>query len=601
MALLTSQAALSSSVCLLLLTVVSTRGMGNRKVDNLDIALLVDVSSEAIRQTCNVNPIANISQVRMLVTNHFNSFLHNTSYELRTFSLEYSYNHWSAATTTHFLLQNMHHVVLFWGSDLNARTSGVVANMHSAPVVSLLPVHGWFREGAKLPNVVVPRTGQSLKGIAASDMIRPTTTHWFESCVIFREETASPELEQLLLAVKKDPRVYVYELVLSDQTLQSFASISNDSASYTDTIVVDSDLDVFHFVMLTSIQFNFIKDKTVVIFLHEFNEIRTWESLRVLSARTSYVFAFRQRTPSSSNTSSFENGLVLDALQAIAEAVVSSGYDPNARWIENLVYSSIQFVHQKNLSQFVDAMKQQCVYGYSGNFGFSSGEALDKSCLNKRLVEFDIMRINTTNWKHNGSCQYNWYKYGGWTGTRGLDIPDKLWQFSPNRQQTIQEINILVVPFGPFTYLKPNGEWAGVDIDLLEILSEYAGLTMSQMNFTKWNGSRKEAVQELYRNDRYHLAVGAIIPHASTKGIIYTRSYYDLRLGTVILKRQQNTNLMWRFMEPFHWSVWLATVAVIILGGITSKWLDLAQTYGNGIWVVVCTIFFVQVSIQTYH
>ncbi|XP_062500208.1 uncharacterized protein LOC134177445 [Corticium candelabrum] len=239
-------------------------------------------------------------------------------------------------------------------------------------------------------------------------------------------------------------------------------------------------------------------------------------------------------------------------------------------------------------------MKQQCVYGYSGNFGFSSGEALDKSCLNKRLVEFDIMRINTTNWKHNGSCQYNWYKYGGWTGTRGLDIPDKLWQFSPNRQQTIQEINILVVPFGPFTYLKPNGEWAGVDIDLLEILSEYAGLTMSQMNFTKWNGSRKEAVQELYRNDRYHLAVGAIIPHASTKGIIYTRSYYDLRLGTVILKRQQNTNLMWRFMEPFHWSVWLATVAVIILGGITSKWLDLAQTYGNGIWVVVCTIFFVQ-------
>ena len=612
--------AVALAVAHLLLAHLSS-GMNNNKVNRtIDIAMHFDMSSETINQTCNPEPISNISQWEQNITEYFNKFFINTGYHLGRFTVKYTEGKWGTMAATQSTIETLHHAILFWGSDKNVKIAGAVANTQSAPVISLYPRHSWYRDGPKLPNVVVPRTGQSLKGKAALDLVKPPDGGSVEVVGVVREEeySPSPELEVFNNVKRDTPGVFVIDFPLSANSLELTERDFNPTIDATDnpnpdSIIVDSNLGgLFYNLMVATIANGGINDKTIIIFLHEFYDVQKWYGLSELAKATSYIFAFQQRVPTSFDLDMpFYEAVASDALQGVARAALTSNFSYNVMdrepvHLRNGSFPLFNITHLTGGDQLVSAMKKLCFRGNSGNVSFTSGEALQDSCLSGELVEFDIMRVNQTNLLANGSkCENNWFKDGSWTGTGGLQRngTDELWKLSVNDQKTANSVRVLLVPFGPFIYLNETGMWAGVDWDLLEFIAndKSVGFSMPQVQVTRWNGTRDEALKEISTgtNASYDLVIGAIISDSSTANVNYTRSYFTLRMGVVILKGGKDSNVMWRFIKPFSWDVWLAAVGVILGGGIVSKWLGLTRSYEDGLWIAACTIFFMQVSDHT--
>jgi hypothetical protein len=587
-------------------------GVIDKASKTINLAILFDFAEETINQRCDVDsePHYNETQLSKFIRDRFDQSFNNTVYHLGKLTFYYSFFKWHTMTLTQEAIMDLHHAILFWGSDDNVKIAGTVANVQSVPVISLFPRHGWYRDGSKLSNVVVPRTGQSLRGRAALDLVKPPEGESTEFVIVIREEDGfSPELKEFNKTKQTARGVFVLDFPL---TLNSLELASRDvqgtidlpNRRNPDAIIVDSNLgELLKSLIAATIDYGFINENTVVIFLHEFYEVQKWSGLRLLANATSYIFAFQQRIPTSSDQDiHFNDAVAVDSLQGVARAANASTFSYNMDlepvYLPNMSDPLFNLTHLTGGHRLVDAMIQKlCFPGISGKFSFTSGEALQDSCLNETIVEFDIMMINRTGILGNGSkCDHFWYKDGSWTGAAGLQR-NGTWKLSVDEQTTAESVKVLLVPFGPFIYRDKKDMLMGVDWDLLGFIANHSavGFNMTQVQVTMWNGTREEALKELGgTNVKYDLVMGAIISHASSEYISYTRSYFTLRMGIITLKGGKDFNVMWRFMKPFSWDVWLAAFATIVGGGFVSKWLGLTHSYEDGLWIAACTIFFMQ-------
>lgn len=579
----------------------------------IDIAMQIDVTHTTINQTCVVNPIGHLTQLKTNISEYFDRLSADGSYPLGRFTIHYCSGKWSTVFQTQMAIQGLHHAILFSGSDEHLKIVGTLANSQSVPVVSLFPRHSWYRDGSKLPNVVIPRTGQSLKGRAALDLVKPPHGSSIKIvAAVVEEDGFSPEMQLLLKEKRNTPGVFVINFPLSMNSLELAerdldVSIDASAEIKLDSIVVDCNLgELLHKIIVGRIKHGVIHSNTIVIFLHELHEVQKWGGLSELVSATSYIFAFQQRVPTSFDQGvSFHEALARDALQVVARAANASNFsyklmDWEPVYLANMTLHTFDMIHLTGGYHLVEAMKRLCFRGHSGKFSFTSGEALQDSCLNEDLVEFDILRINRTNILNSDSnCENDWFRDGIWAGNKGLQrsSADELWEPSVNKQEKAN-LSVLLVPFGPFVYRSKEGIQAGVDWDLLKFIMDHGSvvLSMAQVRVTIWNGTREEALKEMeHANVNYDLLIGAIIiSKEASDRIKYTRSYFTLRMRVIVLKGGKDSNVMWRFMKPFGWDVWLAAFTVLVCGGFVSKWLGLTHSYRDGLWLTTCTIFFLQ-------
>lgn len=504
------------------------------------------------------------------------------------------------------------HALFVQGSEEAVRVVGVVVLTSQVPVIAIPPRHTWFREGHKLPNVLVPRFGQSLKGAAAVDIIKPPTGDRIERAAIWRESRASPELEAVLEAQKSAPGLHFQQFYLSPEGLSlgrsNNISSSDNSVEY-DSFIVDSSLDLFE-DLISLLPAETATSQLVVVFLHEFYEVVAWSGLSELASLSPYIFAFRQHIPANnraiSSNYSIYDAVRDDSLAAIAAAAA------NRRDVDLADHTYVpiktgngdtafELVVLTDGAKFISNLKGTCLKGKSGHLGFTTGLGLSPDCLDGSWVSFDVMQLNVSSHLRHGhaSCESSWDVVGNWSTSEGLQMEKQLWSLSIPVKALLRPLRILVVPFGPFAYLQNNAtEWKGIDVELLSfiILHKDVGLNISEVYFTKWNGSRDSVIKDLTAENVYDIVIGGIPVRLGN--IHYGRTYFTSSLGILQRTTEDNGRYLWRFLSPFNWTVWVSSLAVILVCGVVCKWLGLSDGYSQGLWLASCTVFFLQVRMS---
>ena len=507
---------------------------------------------------------------------------------------------------------NASHAVLVEGSKEALQNVGVALLSTEVPVIAVPPSHSWFSEGHKVPNVLVPRFGQSLKGFAAVDMVKPPSAASTELVTIYRGARSSPELDMVIEAHKSAPGLHLHQFVLTKEITELAATLSGveDSGEVIfDSSIIDCPLDVFGGLvnLLTYLPTNtVIHTYHVVIFLQEFYEVAEWPFLSDLSLMTSYIFAFRQRVPvrpsrEESHWSEYDINAAVkyDTLEALANASACIN-------LTNLTYVNIKannesfpFTVFNEGLQVVKRLEEMCIKGMAGSLGFTTGHRLSPDCLDESLVVFDIMKLTLSDHSKERypHCLSNWDVVGNWSKSEGLQMNEQLWTLSLSRDTTVHSLRVLVADFQPFAYQQDtrNG-WRGIDFDLFNRTFEtIQTVLVNQIDFIKWNGSRDSISHNFMTgNYQYDIAIGGI-PVRPGREQIYSRAYFTSSLGIMQRSTNSNGNYRWRFLSPFTWTVWLTVLGMILLSGFVCRWLNLSGDYSQSIWLAFSTVFFLQV------
>ena len=517
--------------------------------------------------------------------------------------------------TDQAILMHASHVLLVEGSEEAARVVGVVALTSQVPVIAIPPRHSWFREGRKLPNVLVPRYGQSLKGAAVIDLIKPPAGASVEIAAIWREDQASPELETALQAHKSATGLHLKQFYLSKESLSIGANVASETGGLNglDSFIVDCSLDLFeHLVplLMADLEDPGIHRQLVVVFLHQFYEVVTWSGLSQLSSHTSYIFAFRQRIPLDqngirSNYSTYD-AVKYDILEAVATVASRNDVDLTSRTRIPIKTGSGEVVFTLTVLndglKLISSLQGACFKGLSGHVGFTTGHRLSPDCLDKSTISFDVMQLNISRHRShsNASCDSNWDVVGTWSTSLGLQMETELWSLTKQSESGALHLRVIVVPFGPFSYLQDNGtKWNGVDIDLLSFIisHEEFEVKISGVEFIQWNGSRDTVMDELIAtNYKYHMVIGGIPVKPGRQRYSYT--YFTGSLSILQRTTKDGVTNLWGFLLPFNWTVWLTSLAVTLMSGVICKWLGLCHEYTQGLWLACSSVFFLQVGIQ---
>lgn len=501
------------------------------------------------------------------------------------------------------------HVLLVEGSEETAKVVGVVASTSQVPVIAIPPRHSWSREGHKLSNVLVPRYGQSQKGLAVIDLIKPPAGVSVEFAAVWREDKASPELETALQAHKSATGLHLQQLYVSSGSLSIGEAIDiKNQDSYFDAFIVDCSLDLFEQLIplfLYERESPVIHRQLVIVFLHQFYEVVNWPGLFELSTHTSYIFAFRQGIPLDqngirSNYSTYD-AIKYDSLKAVATVANRNDLD-----LTSWTYIPIETEHGVAFTvaalndglKLVAGLHDECFKGLSGHMGFTTGNQLLPDCLDKSTIFFDVMQLNTSRKLSHGniSCQLNWDAVGSWSAIGGLQMETELWSLTKQTESGTLRLRVIVVPFGQFSYPQNNRtKWNGIDIDLLSFIvsQEEFKVNISDIEFIQWNGSRDTITEELTAtNYKYHMVIGGIPIKPGRQH--YSHTYFTGSLAILQRISHNGDSNLWGFLLPFKWTVWLISLTLILLSGIVCKWLGLCDGYSQGLWLACCSVFFLQ-------
>lgn len=459
----------------------------------------------------------------------------------------------------------------------------IVAKLESIATISLVPIHKLPTVEGYSSNLLVPWIGQSFKGQAAVDVISQGSSSQSLEVLIIRDDKKSPELVEFERQAAYDSaEFHLRDLMLSDSTAQ-LSDIVYATNEKVDAVIIDCSLHSIH--AISSALQEALVEATAVIFLHDFAELSVWEGLDQVSGIVPYVLAFHQRLPSDTVTSIYDV-VLRDSILALGltiDAVAAS------RDCGNVSSSSSCASH----SQLVTELKAACIDDFTAKLGFASGNLLPLKCLNSAIVSFDVVRLK----KCSGS-QTEWELFGSWSrkndSQSAVYLTEKLWKSTPIRQQPGRTLYLSLIPFPPFSYWNhQRRQYEGVDIDLIQNISRDPELNITDVHITGYDGDWTTMV-EAVDTGVYDMAMGALPRSTGSENSLFTRFYFTSGLSILVRVVPDSLVYMFRFMSPFHWSVWMAFLGVIAASSVVCRLLDLTTTYADGVWLSISALFYLQ-------
>ena len=517
------------------------------------------------------------------------------------------------------------------------------------PVVSLIPLHNWQAEAYKAPYVLIPQFGQRFRGRVALHLILAgkgqNDNLKLRKILIFKENAISSILKDFY-----DEEASLFEVLpVKDVfvSLDNLERVSHDLAvetPYPDVMIVDCSLEIFSKLAPLLLEQNVLTNETLLLFFHDYLEINLWGGLELLWNYNITVYIFGQcrlewescQTDSdiSKNQThrTFEpeiyGALFHDLLELALEAGEASDYDPSnysyfnlsIPWVcdqtpESLgeyyllyYYSYYDYYYYEELESYrytmqiwyqhdgdklLNALKSNCFSGKAGTLAFSE-ETIAK-CIDISAVA--VLPLRLTDVYQNTSeihTRSTWRVDGRWTQSEGLRLAPRITVF-PERIRDVEEESVLKViakhdSLFLYTSEEDDRDVRGVDADLINFIALSAGF--SRIEYTLWNQSDVGMLEALRDRHDWDMAAGAIAAVPDTAN--FTRFYHYSSVGIIALQSQETVSLdyMWNFMDPFQWTVWLSILAMLIISAFVAKWLHLAESLPDSLWLSFCTVFF---------
>ena len=513
-------------------------------------------------------------------------------------------------------LSDSHILLAVGGRDLLIKL-GSVALFQALPVISLIPLHNWYNDGKRLTNVIIPRLGQRFKGLALVDLLKPHDGVKTEVSLIFREEIPSPELLLFRKEKEKTVGLLTYEFGVSNESLRglrrALQPIRGSNDFRFDSVVFDCSLRYVD-TILSIIEDLLLVKNLVVVFMHDFIEVLHWFAGSTKHHRLpDYTFAFQLVVPRAENRTNEYSVLSQEIASILADAAVKIDFDPENRTPATVPlindqgvacdpsFRTLYFNILKEADELLDALTSVCESkGAIGGVTLTKGGDLPtaaKKCTEFSNISFNILKLTRTS-------ENRWIKYGQWSKAERRSFG--AWKLNPYAD-TLTRTSVLQVSVysnPPFTYWNDSAaKWEGVDIDLLDAIQ--TNLTTTRFVLSRFN----ESVPLGYQNRTQHavdhltedgttLAVGGLTIEERYRNF-FGRSYFTIGVGFATLnaprdEKESDDNNMWNFMSPFHWTVWLVLICLIVFSSVVCKWLGVVTGYKDGLWISCCALFFMQ-------
>lgn len=374
-----------------------------------------------------------------------------------------------------------------------------------------------------------------------------------------------------------------------------------------DVVIVDCTLEYFEaFSSVLAAAADALNDRAWIVFMHDFAELQNSSTVSAIADTLQgfniQLFSFCQTVRGQigscmnfSNPASVYYHLLNDTLTAISQAVISSSFDGTAL--------SHQVVHLSTMTRtlsvleegadLVSHLRMQCVDTVYGKLALTTGEATPHNCVETSRVQFQLLSLVNIP---------QWTVAGRWTADGQSELTADIPKFvhTSGQEDTLTFSGKLRVLFGlrypPFSYSNTTHNYSGVDFDLLFMIAEKLGIEEHNIEFTplgahySWTDMVAMVGKE---NSQYDMAIGGITATA-TRGETsnFTRNYLVPGISILAMKPGTSANYMWRFFEPFKWTVWILILGMVALSCFVSKWLGLAHDYKDGLWLSSIILFF---------
>eukprot|EP00118_Oscarella_pearsei_P028369 m.1993 g.1993 ORF g.1993 m.1993 type:complete len:905 (+) comp8139_c0_seq1:189-2903(+) len=523
-----------------------------------------------------------------------------------------------------------------------------LSEIFAVPFISLLPLHNWYSEGAKMPWFLTPHIGQYLKGKAALDLIKPSTDdNDVKQIMVFQEEKGSAELKTFTKEKVAVAGVHVSEVLVSIETAER---IGTDVAkgSTPDVMLIDCPLNIFKLIFPFLIRSGVLNSRSVLLFFHDIHELEVWSYLQEINNVTSSIYAFGQcLAEKGSNCSetigqykgkiSTYDALAADLHQVYVQAILTGGgvfetcgtklnqsisskcnstlyrsltkaklpipnetkkdCDCFDRWYSrgDLGIPSYEIFSQNDGAILLQTLQALC---YSGSVGkVALTEETERNCIDESLVEFLVLQLKESWADENSQSKSNWSVVGKWSSNERLKLKRDFDVYPPAKNATKIDRTIRVLsPLSPPFIYGNESSLSGVDVDLVEVIRKEVNFKNVSFTIDVSNRTYSDLIKTVGKGDDWDLAVGALTFSSSRANTSnFTRFYYTSSLSIMVLGSSVNADLlsvMWRFMEPFRWTVWLMILGICAVSTLVTKWLGLVSRYEDGLYLSFITAFY---------
>ena len=482
-------------------------------------------------------------------------------------------------------------------------TTALASMSGPRPVLSIIPFHYWHVDGTRFSNGFIPRFGQELKGRALADLLLQSSASLnIRTVLVVKDEQASPELKIFDMELESFLKL---EIPLSVTTVSP--NSLNESLRSSDVVIVDCRLEHFEPFASILVKSNVLSQHAWIVFMQDFAEIQSSTSIlkitSVLKHLDIQLFAFcqtvRERLGSCSNFSSPASiyyHLFDDLLTIIGNATISSDFD-GSKVTYQVLHLSTENATVPILTDgaaFVEDLGKQCMATSYGKLALTTGRATLDDCSEASRVQFQLLLLQSKS---------NWAAVGRWNASRHAELSAKIDAFARgfNEKDSLDFTRKLKVLFGnnypPFTHSNLTHNYSGVDFDLLYLIADKIGIQRDNIEFTEWDITKykySDMIATVGSEDsEYDMAIGGITAtpkRAQTSN--FTRSYLVPGIG-VLTKRPGlgKVNFLWRFLEPFTWTVWMVLLGMVGFTAVALKWFGVVNGYSSGLWLSSIILF----------
>ena len=490
------------------------------------------------------------------------------------------------------------HLILTAGVDLFRRAAVLASAFGPLPVVSVYPYHHWHQDGQRLSNGFLPRYGQEMKGRALAQLLLQSYTELnLKQVLVVRGETISLELrefysEMMDRGVEMNTGFSVKNVIISSKSFL-FKYVLDREYHGSDVVIVDCRLEFFQQFSSVLATAHALSGHAWIVFLHDFVEVQSSSiistvvrDLRQLNVR---LFAFCQTVRGEdglctnfSSPASVYYHLFNDTLTAVSEAIITSDFDNT-----NVSFYNTLSTH----------IGMQCVDSPYGNLALTTSGKGPADCFEPSRVQFQLLsQSNMSRWL----VAATWTAIGPSNLIAGADKFDRATGGGFNDFLTFSgKLRILYGPrYFPFTYSNATHNYSGIDFDLVCMIADKLGIAREKIEFIPLDVNRYSWSDMVAlvgeENSDYDMAIGGITATANrARTSNFSRSYFFTGLSILASRPvSSEINYMWRFFEPFNWTVWLLIVGLVVLSSFLCKRFEMSRRYSDGLWLSSNVIFF---------
>jgi ABC-type amino acid transport substrate-binding protein len=490
-------------------------------------------------------------------------------------------------------------LIMTTGAQLFRKATVFASALGNLPVVSIHPYHHWHKDGQYLSNGFIPRYGQEMKGRALAQLLlQPETQLILKRVLIVSEDVASLELREFYVEMERyraaagmTVHFSVKHAVINSKSFL-FKYVLDRRYYGFDVVIVDCRLEFFLEFSSVLLAEQALSRHAWIILLHDLVEVQRSSVLPAIAGKLQQLdvqlFVFCQTVPGEdglcrnfSSPASVYYRLFNDSLTAISEAIITSGFD-----------STSVFFYDTLATNLV----KQCVNTPYGNLVLMTSGNVSANCLNASNVQFQLLSQKNMS---------QWMVAAKWSAMGPLDVIAGITKFDHMIDGEFSDLltfsgklRILYGPgYFPFTHSNTTHNYSGIDFDLVYRIADGLGIGQGNVEFipldSKYSWSDMVALVGQENSD-YDMAIGGITATANRALTSnFSRSYFFTGLSVLVSRPvSSEINYMWRFFEPFNWTVWLLIIAMVVLSSFMSKWFGMTPRYSEGLWLSCIVIFF---------